>query len=160
MKHTKSVFSAVVIIAALALLFFAPTQAANVSALRENPIQGNPPPPPVDGDVPFEFDVTADFLVGLGAAALALAFDYIPKLSGWYDLKSEIEKRQIMAGLILAGAAFVYGGQCLGIFFTNLACTQAGVMEMVYAVFVAITVNQGTHLMFKPTKPDRSSFRM
>lgn len=155
MKNIKSVFSAVVLIAALAFLFFAPTQAANVSAL-----QGNPPPPPVEAESPFEFDFTPEFLVGLGAAALALAFDYIPQLSSWYDLKSEIEKRQIMAGLIIVGAAVVYGGQCLGIFFTNLACTQAGVMDVCYSVFVAITVNQGTHIMFKPAKPDRSSFRM
>lgn len=109
-----------------------------------------PVSPPGEGS-PWAFDVGADRLLAIAAAILSLAFNYAPGLAEWYDDISEIGKRQIMAALIILGAVGVFLGQCFNIFYTNLACTQAGALDMAYYIFLAAGVNQGVHLMTRPS---------
>lgn len=107
--------------------------------------QGSEPPSP------FTFTVTADLLIIVGASALALGFDYLPFLAPWYDKLSEVGKRQLMGGLIVGSAVVIFLGQCFSIFTTNLTCTTASGMNLLYIVFLAIGGNQGVHSLFKPT---------
>lgn len=101
---------------------------------------------------PWTFAVNAEFLTMTVAALLSLAFNYISGLAEWYDVQSEIRKRQIMAGLLLVVSIGVFLGQCFSIFATNLTCTQAGVMELLYQFLLAVGVNQGIHALTKPSQ--------
>lgn len=126
------------IVLVLAALFVVPALAAPASAPR------------ADGS-PWSFTVNAAFLTATAAAILALLFDYAGGLAEWYDKLSDIQQRQLMAGLLFVVAVGVFLGQCFNIFVTNLACTQMGGMDLFYQFLLAIGINQGTHNLFKPT---------
>ena len=100
---------------------------------------------------PWNFTVNAAFLTATAAAILALLFDYAGGLAEWYDQLSDIQQRQLMGVLLLLVSVGVFLGQCFSIFVTNLSCTQTGAMDLLYQFLLAIGVNQGTHLMFKPS---------
>jgi len=99
----------------------------------------------------YSFSVDAGLLIALVAGLLALAFDYFPKVNQWFDGLDTATKRQLNAGLILGTAILIYAGQCLGLFITNLVCTMKGAFDLLYIVFLTITINQGVHLALKPT---------
>jgi hypothetical protein len=99
----------------------------------------------------YQFEVTAVLLVALFGGALALAFDYFPGLAHWFDGLT-IEAKRILNVIGVTGfAVILFLGQCFGIFLTNLVCSWQGGFDLLYLVFLAITVNQGVHLGFKPT---------
>jgi len=100
----------------------------------------------------YEFSVTPDFLLVLVAGLLALVFDYFPGAAKWFDALTTEVKRQLNAGLVLLSAAVIFGGTCFGLFITNLICSVKGSLDLLYIVFLAVTVNQGVHLLLKPTK--------
>ena len=126
------------IVLVLAALFVVPALAA--------PADGASP----EGS-PWNFTVNAAFLTATAAAILALLFDYAGGLAEWYDRLSDIQQRQLMGGLLLLVSVGVFLGQCFSIFVTNLSCTQTGAMDLLYQFLLAIGINQGTHLMFKPS---------
>ena len=137
-KQSRRLLGLALIVLVLAALFVAPALAA-----------------PADGASPegslWNFTVNAAFLTATAAAILALLFDYAGGLAEWYDQLSDIQQRQLMGGLLLLVSVGVFLGQCFAIFVTNLSCTQTGAMDLLYQFLLAIGVNQGTHLMFKPT---------
>lgn len=101
----------------------------------------------------FSFEITPEALLIFISAALALLFDYIPALKKWYDTKSEVEKRQIMLGMLLVSGTIVFAGSCLGWFITNLTCTPQDGLNFFIALLYSIGVNQGVHKLTKPAKP-------
>jgi len=100
----------------------------------------------------YPFDVTPLLLVTLVAGGLALAFDYFPGIAKWFDALTVEAKRLVNAIGVIGFAAIIFAGQCLGIFLTNLICTLQGSFDLLYIILLALTVNQGVHLILKPTK--------
>lgn len=100
----------------------------------------------------YTFTVTPEFLLVLVAGVLALAFDYFPGLAKWFDTLAAAAKRQLNAALVIGIAAILYAGTCFGLFVTNLICSGKGAFDLLYIVFLAVSVNQGVHLFAKPTK--------
>ena len=137
-KQPRRLFWLALIVLVLAALFVVPALAA--------PAVGISP----EGS-PWTFNVNGAFLTATAAAILAMLFDYAGGLAEWYDKLSDIQQRQLMGGLLLLVSVGVFLGQCFSIFVTNLSCNQTGAMDLLYQFLLAIGVNQGTHLMFKPT---------
>lgn len=100
----------------------------------------------------YEFTVTPEFILMILAGLLAVAFDYFPGLAKWFDGLGEAAKKQLNAGIVILIAAVLFAGSCWGLFSTNLVCDTKGALDFLYIVFLALTVNQGLHLAFKPTK--------
>ena len=89
--------------------------------------------------------MSAESLSLIAGAVLSLLFSYIPGLNaGYAGLGSEV-KRLIMAGLLLAVAAGVYGISCAGFgasFGVSVPCTQEGLLGLVNAFVLAVIANQ------------------
>lgn len=100
----------------------------------------------------YEFSVTPEFLLMLVAGLLALVFDYFPGVAKWFNALEVEAKRQLNAGLVIGAAVVIFAGTCFGIFLTNLVCSVKGGLDTLYIVFLAISVNQGVHLLLKPGK--------
>lgn len=100
----------------------------------------------------YQFNVTAALLVALVAGAMALIFDYFPGIAKWFDAKPVETKRLINAGGVIGFALILFVGQCFAIFLTNLVCTMKGLFDLLYLIFIALSVNQGVHLVLKPSK--------
>jgi len=135
----KKVLTVIAILCLVTVLASVPLVAAQAAALHS---EGSP----------WTFTVNAELLTMTVAALLSLAFNYISGLAEWYDVQSEIRKRQIMAGLLLIVSIGVFLGQCFAIFATNLTCTQAGAMELLSQFLLAVGVNQGFHALTKPSQ--------
>ena len=99
----------------------------------------------------YQFEVHPGFILALAAGALALAFDYLPKLREWFDTLTPTHKRLLNLGLVLATAVVLFVGECAAIFDTNLACDTKGGFDLLYMVFVALAVNHGVHEVTKPS---------
>ena len=100
----------------------------------------------------FELNITPELLVSIVAAILAVAFDWFPKLAPWFDTLSELKKKQLMGGLLVATVAAIYGGICVKLFFSPVyACEQTSLAELVKVAFVAIAANQTVHNLTKPS---------
>lgn len=99
----------------------------------------------------YTFDVTPLLLVTLVAGALALGFDYFPGVAKWFDGLTVEAKRLVNAISVITFAAIIFGGQCFNIFVTNLVCNVRGSFDLLYIIFLAVTVNQGVHLALRPT---------
>jgi hypothetical protein len=104
----------------------------------------------------YQFELTPVFLVTLVAGALALFFDYFPGVAKWFDGLDPATKRLVNVGAVAGFALIVFLGQCLAIFLTNLVCSWQGFFDLLYIIFIAVTVNQGVHLALKPTERFRA----
>ena len=100
----------------------------------------------------YEFSVTSVLLVAIVSLILALSFDWFPGLAKWYDVLIEGQKRFIMAVVVLLTAIIIFVGGCYGLFKTNITCTFSGAIVLVGYILEAVTVNQSTHNLFKPTE--------
>lgn len=100
----------------------------------------------------FEFPVTPELLLVVVAGLLALLFDYFPGVAHWFDQLDAVQKRLVNAGLVLGSALVIFGGQCFGLFLTNIACTVIGAFDLLYIVFLAVSANQAVHALLKPTR--------
>ncbi len=100
----------------------------------------------------YEFNVSPEMLIALIAGLLALVFDYFPGIAKWFDALKVEAKRQLNAVLIFTCTGLIFAGTCYGLFVTNLVCSLKGGFDALYIVFLAITVNQGVHLLLKPSK--------
>jgi hypothetical protein len=104
----------------------------------------------------YAFTVTPEFLVVLFAGLAALAFDYFPGLAAWYDAFDAPIKKRIMAVVVLLFAVVIFAGQCWGLFATNLTCELKSAFDLGYIVFIAVGVNQGAHLLMKPSEATKA----
>ena len=92
--------------------------------------------------------ITPEVLVGFAAGLLAVLFEYVPGLSPWYDKRTPEQKRLIMLGLLVLVCLAVFGLGCAG-YLDTVSCDQAGAMQLVWMLLVAIGVNQGVHRIGK-----------
>ena len=99
----------------------------------------------------FNFNITPEILIAFAAALLALLFDYFPWLAQWYDTKDVSVKKQIMAGLLITLAVVAFAGTCLAWFVSNLVCEPKTIVTLIYALLIAVGVNQGVHSATKPS---------
>ena len=92
--------------------------------------------------------MSVESLALIAGAVLSLLFSYIPGLNASFaGLGSEV-KRLIMAGLLLAVAASVYGLSCAGVgasFGIEVPCTQEGLLGLVNVFVLAVIANQGAY---------------
>lgn len=99
----------------------------------------------------FEFVVTPEFLLIVIAGLLAFFFDYFPVVAKWFDALEESQKKLLTAGLVALAGIVIFGGQCFGLFITNLLCSAKGFFDTLYIVFLALGVNYGVHKATKPS---------
>jgi len=85
--------------------------------------------------------MTSEQLAAIAGVVLSLCFSYIPGVSDWYAKREATEKRLIMAGLLLAVAAGVFGLSCVQVV-TSIACSRDGALGLVYAFIAALVSNQ------------------
>ena len=85
--------------------------------------------------------MTAEALVALVAAILALLFAYIPGFANWFNPLEAEKKRLIMLGLMVIASAAVFGLSCAGIQPT-FTCSTTGIWELVKILGTAIIMNQ------------------
>lgn len=90
--------------------------------------------------------MSAEELAGIAGAILSLLFSYVPGLSDLYGKLEPTEKRLVMAGLLVAVAASVFGLSC-GHVLSSVTCDQAGVWGLVKVLLAALVSNQGTYLV-------------
>lgn len=94
--------------------------------------------------------MTAETLTILAASVLSFAFGYVPKLKDWYDALEATHKRLVMAGLLLAIAAAIFGLSCWQIVppeYQLTTCDSAGFVALVRAYVLALAANQGTYML-------------
>jgi hypothetical protein len=96
-------------------------------------------------------NIDANTLLVLIAGALALLFDYFPVLSEKFDALDISQKKLIVVGLSALAAGVVFAGQCNGFFQTNLVCEPKSIVDLLYSVIVAVSVNYGFHKATKPS---------
>jgi len=96
--------------------------------------------------------MSADWLVATVAAILALLFDYLPGLSGWFDKQDEGKKKLLMVGMLLVVAFGVFGLSCFNLIDIAIACTWGGAGKIAGYWLVAVIANQSTHALTKPTE--------
>jgi hypothetical protein len=92
--------------------------------------------------------ITPEVLVGFAAGLLAVLFEYVPGLSGWYDKQRDEHKRLLMLGLLVLVCAVVFAVGCAG-YLDTVSCDQAGVLQLLWMLGIAIGVNQGVHRIGK-----------
>ena len=92
--------------------------------------------------------MTPEQIAILAGAFLAILFEYLPGLSGWYDPLSPQQKRLFMLGLMSVVTAVAFGLSCAGLF-AVFACTWLGAWDALLALVAAVAANQGVHLLTK-----------
>lgn len=100
----------------------------------------------------FDLSITPEFLAYLLAGLVAILFDWFPKLSEWFDALGALKKQQFMGLLLALIVVVIFGGACLKVFVTGFACDQAGFAQVAQVWLIAVGVNQGVHLLTKPTQ--------
>ena len=84
----------------------------------------------------------AELIIYLASAALSLAFEYFPRLEGWYNRLADKYQQLIMLGLLTLAVAAAFGASCLGLD-SWYVCDQGGLFQALKDLLVAIGINQG-----------------
>lgn len=100
----------------------------------------------------FELDLTPELVVAIFAGALALFFDYFPKVAEWFNGLGEAQKKWVVTGSLFLIVAVAFAGDCYSLFVTYLTCDFQGVVEAVKLFAAAVAINQGVHALGKPTR--------
>jgi len=90
--------------------------------------------------------MTAEELGAIAGTALSLVFSYIPGVKDWFDGLKPDYKRMLMAVLLIAVSAAIYGLSCYGVV-DAVECTQPGILGLVNVLLAALVANQGTYLI-------------
>ena len=96
----------------------------------------------------IHFVPTPEGIAMVAGAALAIIFEYFPFISAWFETLTESNKKLVMAGAMIAVTGIAFGLSCVGII-GGLICTSAGLMDVIYALILAIVANQGVHQLTK-----------
>ena len=99
----------------------------------------------------YVFTPSADALAVIAGAVLSLLFSYVPGLNTWFAAKAPEFKRLFMAVLMLVVAGAAIGLSCAQII-SGVACTQAGLFQLLGAWILAVAANQGAYSLTVPTK--------
>jgi hypothetical protein len=97
--------------------------------------------------------LTPNLIIVIVAALLAVLFDWLPRLKPWYDKFSDGQKRGIMAVLLLITTCAIFGISCTGWLSLGITCNAEGARSLVYMLLTAVAINQGIHVLTKPTTP-------
>lgn len=102
-------------------------------------------------------DVASEPTQLLAAAAgvlLSLGAAYVPGFAGWYQGLAGVHKRLVMLGLLAAASLLSAGLACLPgagpagrLGLPEVACSQAGVGELLAAFLAALVANQATFVI-------------
>ena len=103
------------------------------------------------------FVISPEILAAIAGAALSLAFSYLPGLNTKYAALETTRKKLIMAGLLAAVAAVVYGLGCGGILQIGLTCSKDGLVQLVWIYILAIMANQGVFTLTPQTPSVKGS---
>jgi hypothetical protein len=106
---------------------------------------------------PPEVVVTPEGIAAIAGVVLSLAFSYIPGLNTRFAALAPEAKRGIMAGLLVLTAAVIYGLGCLDILSIGIACTQTGVIQIVWILISALVTNQTTYSVSPQLKSVREA---
>jgi hypothetical protein len=87
--------------------------------------------------------MTAEELIAIAGAVLAVLFAYIPGFASWFNPLQAETKRLIMLGMLVVITAAVFGLSCANIW-VSVTCDQKGAFGLVIALVTAIVANQGT----------------
>jgi hypothetical protein len=99
----------------------------------------------------MDLTLTPNLLIVIVAALIAILFDWLPGLKTWYDKILDGQKRGLMALLLLIITAAIFLISCAGWLNIATACNLEGAKSMVYMFLAAVAVNQGVHILTKPT---------
>lgn len=94
--------------------------------------------------------MTATQLAEISGVLLSLLLAYFPGLAKWYDAKDAKTKAQLMGGLLVLVSLAIFGLACANIladFGLNVACTRAGIIQLVQILLAALVANQATFLL-------------
>jgi hypothetical protein len=93
--------------------------------------------------------MTAESLALYAGAVLSLLFGYFPVLESWFSGLETGKKRLIMAGLLLAVSAGIFGLSCWKIIDPVVVCDQVGLVGLVKVFVLALIANQATFTLTK-----------
>ena len=89
----------------------------------------------------------------LAGTLLALLFGYAPGLRTWYEALEPTRKALVMAGLLVASSAGLYGAACWTPWPVGVTCDDAGFWQLAQLFMAALVANQATYLIgVKPTR--------
>jgi hypothetical protein len=97
---------------------------------------------------PISISLTPDKLVLILAAAISLLFSYFPSLNTWYAKFDATKKRLIMLALLVVEVAVMALGMCNNfLVIADVVCSQAGILQLVYWMVLAVVANQATFVI-------------
>lgn len=101
--------------------------------------------------------MTAEQLGAYAGIVLSLGLFYIPGLSDWYNGLAPQKQAGIMAGLLLAVAAAIFGLSCAA-WLSAVSCDVEGAKSLVNVFIAALMANQATYLIaVRPVKQARAA---
>ncbi len=102
--------------------------------------------------------MTTELLTEIAGVTLSLAFSYTPGLKDQYERLDATGKRLVMLGMLLLACIVVMLLACGNIWNgLSVACTQAGIVELVGLFIRAAIANQAAYLL-TPKPADRAPF--
>lgn len=89
--------------------------------------------------------MTAELIVTLAGAFVALLFGYFPVLRERFAALTGEAKSGIMIGLMVLTGFAVWGAGCIGWLDTGIACTTASIPDLLKLILMAVIANQATN---------------
>ena len=100
--------------------------------------------------------MSAEQLGAYAGIVLSLALFYIPGLSDWYNGLTPQKQAGIMALLLFAVAASVYGLACVN-WYNAVTCDTEGLKQIINVFIAALIANQSVYLIaVRPVKKARA----
>jgi hypothetical protein len=104
-------------------------------------------------------NMSAETLSMIAGVILSLTFSYVPGLSSMFASLSPEYKRLIILGLLVLISLGILGIACAGtieVFNLTITCDEAGIIDLVEVLMVAIIANQGVYAISPRTKSIRN----
>lgn len=94
--------------------------------------------------------MTPEQLGAIAGVILSLAFQYIPRLSPWYEPLEPTAKRLIMLGVMLVVSVAIFGLSCSALNLPAVlvvTCDQGGAMALLNTFIMAVIGSQAAYLI-------------
>lgn len=96
--------------------------------------------------------MTPEAISAIAGIILALGFEYIPYLHGWYNAQDDNKQRLLMLAALFVTVAGALGLSCIH-WLDVFTCDQPGLKEAIFSFVAALVTNQSTHRLL-PRKTD------